>query len=149
MFKRWQKRYFVVASHYMKYYESESDSKSEAKLKGTIDLKEVVKAELFGYASEVFMLHTSSDVTKFKASSPEEAAEWNDAIKAILESVQQAKERKSAPAFVVEADEQAGKKEAEQKEKEKQQREKEQQLAERERALAEQKEQEQLSLIHI
>ena len=47
MIKRWQKRYFTIAGHYMKYYEDEA--KDEKTLKGTIDIEEarvVVKLKL-------------------------------------------------------------------------------------------------------
>jgi hypothetical protein len=70
VFKRWQKRFFLVSGHYLKYYESEADSKgekSESKLKGTIDLREIISVALPGSGDE-FHINTVSDVTKVGSS---------------------------------------------------------------------------------
>ena len=37
--KRWQRRYFVLSGHYLKYYEDEKDKGEPTKLKGAIDVK--------------------------------------------------------------------------------------------------------------
>jgi hypothetical protein len=64
VFKRWQKRYFVISTHYLKYYESKSDSDNESKIRGTIDLKETLSVNVPNTMNQEFHLNTASDVAK-------------------------------------------------------------------------------------
>ena len=54
LIKRWQKRYFTIAGHYMKYYEDEA--KDEKSLKGTIDIAGLQSASLTQMEGEIQLI---------------------------------------------------------------------------------------------
>jgi hypothetical protein len=73
---RWKKRYFVVNSHYLKYYNNAEASKdiTDTKAKGTIDL---AKCKDFGSkGEEVSVTIEGGGVQIMKASNAKDAEEW-------------------------------------------------------------------------
>jgi hypothetical protein len=62
LFKRWQRRFFVTSSHYLKYY---ADASKSGGVNGAIDLKAVKKVQLVGDDGEwELVMQESSCVLK-------------------------------------------------------------------------------------
>eukprot|EP00935_MAST-01C_sp_MAST-1C-sp1_P001773 g1773.t1 len=79
MVKQWQRRYFELSGHYLKYYEDKA-TKSDETLKGTIDAHEI--GEIGAGKGGAITIVMSDDGAKINLRAPSEqsAAAWVDAI---------------------------------------------------------------------
>eukprot|EP00935_MAST-01C_sp_MAST-1C-sp1_P002436 g2436.t1 len=90
MIKQWQRRYFELSGHYLKYYEDKG-TKSDDTVKGTIDVREI--AELAAGKDGVIMMATSDGgKINLKAPSETSAASWVDAIEQVRMAAAEAQE---------------------------------------------------------
>ena len=85
-FKRWQRRYFVISGHYLKYYESDpGDNVSGAKVKGAMNLLNLSKCEMTNQNKNEFEMTSHELKMKLRAENAEHAKEWLDAIEVTTE----------------------------------------------------------------
>jgi hypothetical protein len=81
--KRWQKRYFEVAGHYLKYSQDEGSINNESTIKSAIDLSKLTKCERQG---EIFTLKLGSETCELQGPNDEEAQLWCQVLKTFLPS---------------------------------------------------------------
>jgi len=77
MIKRWQKRYFTIAGHYMKYYEDEA--KDEKTLKGTIDIAGLQSASQTQMEGEIQLIIKGETIVLHACDGPDagtDAQRW-------------------------------------------------------------------------
>lgn len=81
LLKRWQKRYFCVAGHYMKYYDDET--KNEKALKGTIDLNGLQAASQTAMEGELQLIIKGETII-LHADSASEAQRWTNILEPMI-----------------------------------------------------------------
>ena len=81
LLKRWQKRYFCVAGHYMKYYDDET--KNEKALKGTIDLNGLQAASQTAMEGELQLIIKGETII-LHADSASEAQRWTNILEPMV-----------------------------------------------------------------
>eukprot|EP00937_MAST-01D_sp_MAST-1D-sp2_P004266 g4266.t1 len=81
LIKRWQKRYFTIAGHYMKYYDDET--KNEKALKGTIDLNGLQSAAQTALEGEL-QLVIKGETIILHAESAADGARWINILEPMI-----------------------------------------------------------------
>ena len=93
VFKRWLKRYCVIAGHHLKYY-NDDPTKTGDEPKGILDLSDLSIVELKG--SQLRVQDRQNRRVVIKCASNEEAQQWGKAIQDVVaEQKLQQRERRS------------------------------------------------------
>jgi hypothetical protein len=79
--KKWLIRYFELSGHYLKYYEKK-ETKSDATLKGVVDLKDV--SEVNAEGAHIVVALNNGVTIKLKGSSEEVAELWAKEIEEVI-----------------------------------------------------------------
>ena len=83
--KRRIRRYFEIAGHYLRYYDSDKNTDSESSLKGAVNLFNVRAINCTLMTEGQFELLTNAEENvSLKADSPEEAELWVAAIESYI-----------------------------------------------------------------
>ena len=77
--QRWQKRYFVLAGHYLKYANTpeDLDKQENVKVKSAIDLS---GTKTVTCSSREITIHVGATVVELQAATPEIAQEWKEVL---------------------------------------------------------------------
>jgi hypothetical protein len=90
--KRWQKRYFVVAGHYLNYTDDEDHAQEHDAIKASIDLFNVTE---YTASDNKITLAVGTEKHQFKAEDQADAAEWLNVMRGITADYRDALRKKA------------------------------------------------------
>ena len=97
LIKKWQTRYFVLAGHYLKYYEKKEETKSDETIKGVVDVRTIRQVTREGSCFSLEMADKSKSVT-LRATSDQLAELWVTEFEQLRKSFAPRKEAAEAEA---------------------------------------------------